>query len=178
MSTIAGLVHEGRVYMAADSLGTKNDEVSLSLATRKMFKKGEFLIGIVGAHRFRQLMEYVFEPPKIENGIEIEHYMTSCFIRDLRTCLKDNGFAIIENNTESGGNFLVGIKGRLFDVSPDYSLNEPHDGHAAAGSGYIHVLDTLYVSDETDPVQRLTEAIETAIHFDPYTGGPIHVDFV
>jgi len=178
MSTIAGLVHDGRVYMASDSLGTKNDTVSMVLTTHKMFKKDQFLMGCVGDLRVRQIMQYLFTPPKIEDGIEIEHYMAACFIQELRLCLKENGYAQVENNVEEGINFLIGVRGRLFDVSYDYSLNEPDCGYSAVGSGWIHALDTLFVSDEKDPVQRLKEAIETAIHFDPYTGGPIHVDFV
>jgi len=48
-----------------------------------------------------------------------------------RECFKEGGFATKEDEKEIGGNFLVGIQGRLFCIESDYQVEEAIDNYTA-----------------------------------------------
>lgn len=134
MTCIVGLVHEGAVWIGGDSAGV----AGLSLTVRKdakVFRNGEFLIGVSASFRVGQLLHHAFTPPPLGEGADIERYMVTGFVDAVRECLKAGGHAERDNDNESGGNFLVGVRGRLFRIEEDYQVAETHLPFTAIGCG-------------------------------------------
>ena len=169
--------------MAADSLG--GDVSTYHVEIRKdpkVFTKGEFIIGYTSSFRMGDLLQYRFVPPPLSEG-SLSEYMRTTFMDAVRTCFKDGGFAQKNNEKESGGDFIVGVRGRLFIVEDDYQVSEPLDGWAAVGSGTqiargalfaIQKIDHLIVTRELEPCELLVVALEAAAHCSAYVRGPFH----
>ncbi len=65
MTCIVGLVHEGVVYMGGDSAATSSAYLNQTiLATEKVFRNGEFLIGAAGSERASLLLRHSLSPPR------------------------------------------------------------------------------------------------------------------
>ena len=84
-------------------------------------------------------------------------------------------FKIDISNDENGADLLVGISGRLFEISTmDWSVGEYHT--IATGSGFPYAMGSLHTSRFTDdPVWRIKEAVNAAIKYSPSCVGPIDI---
>jgi ATP-dependent protease HslVU (ClpYQ) peptidase subunit len=169
MTCIAELVKGGNVYIAGDSAGSNNwHQLTLRL-DRKVFRRDDLnmIFGCCGSYRMTQLLHYVFAPPLPASEEEdLEHYMATTFIDAVRSCFTEGGFAKKKEEREKGGSFLVGLRGRLFQIESDYQVGVSLDGYAAIGSGDDIALGALFATRYLDmpSEQRLTLALEAAQH--------------
>jgi len=171
MTAVAGVVHEGRVYIGADSGGVSGWDLVIR-RDPKVFTSGPFIMGFTSSFRMGQLLQYALIAPQHPDGLDPFAYMCTLFIDAVRACLKAGGFAKAENNVESGGNFLVGYRGRLFDVDSDFHVGETVDGYAAVGSGVSILHGALYATPELPPSDRLLRALSAAEHHNIGVRGP------
>lgn len=147
MTCIVGIARNGRVTMGADSLsGLFNGEYSIR-RDAKLFAKGAFLIGYTTSYRFGQIVQYKFDPPAQPDGMGEHEYMVALFVDALRDALKAGGFAAKDKDVESGGDMLVGYRGRLFKVWSDYQVQEREDGRDACGCGSDLALGAIFASE-------------------------------
>lgn len=171
MTCVVGLVANGRVYMGADSAGANDWQVTVR-ADAKLFRNGPFLMGFTSSFRMGQLLRYRFQPPKHEPAMDAHHYMVAEFVGAVRTCLREGGYAKKENEQESGGQFLVGYRGRLFMIDSDYQVEEALDGYSAVGSGWLVALGALFASKDWRPEERVQTALAAAEHMTGSVRGP------
>ena len=180
MTCIVGLVEDGTVYIGGDSAGV----AGYSLTVRKdvkVFRNGDFLIGFTSSFRMGQLLHHAFVPPEFPTWDEkntVEKYMSTTFVDAIRQCLKDGGFAQKTSEQESGGNFLIGFKGRLFEIASDYQVGEPLDGYAAVGCGYDVALGALYATPNTKPKKRVELALQASERHNAGVRGPFIVECI
>lgn len=146
MTAIAGFVHDdGSVWIGGDSAGVAGLDLTVR-ADAKVFRNGEFLFGFTSSFRMGQLLRYSFVPPALEEKQDISAFMVTTFVDSVRTCLKAGGFAEKDKETERGGEFLVGFRGRLFAVEPDYQVAEPMSRYTACGCGAQVVNGALFAT--------------------------------
>ena len=170
MTAVAGVVHEGRVHLAADSAGISGWALTVRSDT-KVFRNGPYVMGFTDSFRMGQLLRYSLTLPEPEG--DLSRFMVTTFIDAVRECLKSGGYASKNNETESGGTFLVGIRGRLFEICSDYQVGEPADGVAAVGCGFELCLGALYATrGQQSPRKRLQTALEAAERFNAGVRGP------
>lgn len=166
MTCIVALKHKGKVYMGADSAGVGGLNLSIR-KDPKIYINGPFMFGFTSSFRMGQILGYSFNPPKQEQGEPIEKFMATKFINEVRKCLKDGGFAKINNNEEEGGFFIVSYKGRIFTVQCDFQVAEEVQNYTAVGCGDHLALGSLHASGRTawTPQTRLKRALEAAATF-------------
>ncbi len=111
-----------------------------------------------------QLLRYSLYVPKPKEGQDAVEYMCTTFINSVRDCLRLGGYARRTNEEESGGTFLVGFRGRLFEVGADYQVGESSSGYAACGCGAPYVLGALFAMAgmQIDPHERIKIALAAA----------------
>ncbi|MBK8937137.1 MAG: hypothetical protein IPM79_05715 [Polyangiaceae bacterium] len=175
MTCIVGLVEKKIVYIGADSASVSG---WTSRVTRlpKVFKKGPFLIGYTTSFRMGQLLEHALQvPAQPASERDDMRYMVTVFVEHVRQLLKERGMAKIEANSESGGQFLVGYRSRLYSVQADFQVNEMADGFDAAGSGAEYALGALAALRGVPPVRRLKRALEISAHFNMGVCAPFFV---
>lgn len=175
MTCIVAITDGKKVYMAGDTAGVGGFSISRR-KDPKVGKVGKFVFGFTSSFRMGQILLYDFKPPKIR-GKDLYEYMVVDFTKALREALKDKGFATVSSGTESGGVFLVGLKGRLFCVESDYQISESQHDFMAVGCGRDLALGSLYTTryhEDITPEERLTVALDAACEFSagvcsPYT---------
>lgn len=162
------------VYMGADSLGS-DGFTGITRKDEKIFEVEKFLIGGTSSFRMLQLLKYKLKPSKHPKDMDPYDYMVTYFVEDVRKLFKDHGYSSVNNNTEKGGEFIVGYKGRIFVIQSDFQVAEPQDNFAAVGAGEYHCLAVLecekYRVDFT-PESRLLKALHIAEKYCVGVGGP------
>lgn len=176
MTCIVGLVDKGQVYIGGDSASVAGWDM-IQRNDRKVFRTGEFVMGFTSSWRMGQLLAFGFDPPRLDPGADVFAYMVTSFIDAARQRLKDGGFATKKEEAEIGGQFLVGVAGRLFNVASDYQVGESVHGYDACGCGAQVALGSLRSTRRwRDPKGRILEALETGEAFSAGVRGPFFVE--
>lgn len=166
MSCIVGVLEKnGNIIIGADSAGCCGKHITVRKDS-KVFRNGDFLIGCAGSFRYMQLLQYIFKPDKVGRNKDVFEYMIRTFIPKLKECFRDNGWTINNNGQEDGDcEFLVGYKGRLFQIWPDFQIDELIYGYHAAGSGMYYAYGSLHSTTDKPAKQRVLMALEAAEAF-------------
>lgn len=170
MTCIVGVRDDsGNVIIGGDSAGVSGLHVRRRNDS-KVFRVGEdFIIGYTSSFRMGQLLKYHLKPPEIKDE-NLERYMITEFVESVRTLFKDYGYSSVENNKESGGTFLVGVKGRIFEICNDFQVGEKIDKHASCGCGSELAEGAMFTeSKHTDDIEKIAQSgLEAATE---YSGG-------
>lgn len=146
MTCLVGLVDSGRVYLGGDSAASADLAIEVR-ANRKVFRNGEYLIGFTGSFRVGQLLQYEIKmPPPVG---DILGHIVSAVVPQLK--------AAAGKETDE---IMIGVAGRLFKISSDYSVAEYTD-YAAAGGGEPYALGRMHGSLGA-PEQRVVAALAAA----------------
>lgn len=143
LTCIVGLVKDGTVWIGGDSAGVRWTSLYIR-ADEKVFTKPPFVFGFTSSFRMGQVIRYCiqFPVPPLDKEFLMQ-YMVREFTNTLRAGLKETGFLKKENEVEQGGEFLVGIGGRLFLVHSDFQIAEMRTPGAACGCGEELALGAL-----------------------------------
>lgn len=165
MTCIIGLQHEGRVYIGGDTLATFGWEAA-QLSDGKVFRSGDFIIGVAGDIRFLDLVRYAFDTPVDPNKIYDMRYMVRDFVPALRTLLKDSG-AMGKNDEKdsAGSHMLVGVCGQLYHITSSFSVTTRTEGFNCIGSGDAYALGAMEALKGLPPKERILRALEISAKF-------------
>lgn len=163
MTCVVGIAHNGSVHLGADCQGS-NGWTQTDRLDGKVFAKGPMVMGFTSSYRMGQLLRYKLELPEHRDNVDTFEYMVAHFVESVRQCLKDGGFAKVENSVDSGGIFLVGYRGRLFCIESDFQVGERSDGFDAVGCGESFALGALHVTKGA-PRNRIHSALQAAARF-------------
>jgi ATP-dependent protease HslVU (ClpYQ) peptidase subunit len=179
MTCIVAIEHNEKVYMGGDSAAVYNRDIRI-IDSKKVFKVGPFLIGYTDSFRMGQLLQYnlVVEKQECTQVEDDEEYLIKVFIPAVRKCLKDGGYAEINNNVESGGKFLVGYKGKIYVVESDFLLLRFKEEYSAIGCGDKYALGCLAANfyREDEPELRIEQSLEVAGQFSNGVAPPYYVE--
>jgi hypothetical protein len=166
MTAIAGLVDDdGRVWIGGDSAGVAGYS-RVVRADTKVFRRGPYLFGFCGSFRVGQLLHYALAAPiPAPSERNLDAFMVRPFVDAVRECLWLGGVAEIKDEVETGGTFLVGIRGRLYCIESDYQVGIPACGYEAIGCGDDLVRGSLYSTGHLTPRRRIRVALEAAAAF-------------
>lgn len=180
MTCIVGIRTPEGVYIGGDSANTNDNGLQTILADGKVFfirnQETQMLLGCTISCRLMQLLQYELHLPPYDSRVDVVEYMVTKFVNAVRLCLKEGGFAQTEDEKESGGNFLVGFQGRLFEIQCDYQVSEPTNGYEAIGSGGQFALGALYVTPHLSPEARIEGALHAATFHNAYVRPPFIIE--
>jgi hypothetical protein len=175
VTCIVGIADGESVWLGGDSAGISGWDKTI-FTEPKVFRNGEWVMGFTTSFRMGQLLQHVLVPPRLpEPSVPLERFMVTEFIDAVRQTLRGGGFAKKENDVERGGQFLVGIRGRLFFVDSDYQVGESTDGYAAIGSGFAYALGSLYATEGADNEDRVRASLKAAVKFSAGVAEPFNV---
>jgi ATP-dependent protease HslVU (ClpYQ) peptidase subunit len=175
MTCIVGLRDGGRVILGGDSAGTAGHQSQVR-GDRKVFANGPYVMGFTSSFRMGQLLQFALTPPEPPRR-GLLGFMVTDFVDAVRDCLKAGGYAERDNEVESAGTFLVGVRGHLFTIEDDYQVGIPDSGYAAVGSGDDLALGALYVTSSSDltPEQRVHAALMASAAHNATVRAPFHL---
>jgi ATP-dependent protease HslVU (ClpYQ) peptidase subunit len=172
MTCIVGLVHDGDVYIGGDSAGVAGLSVSIR-ADEKVFGNGPFIMGFTTSFRMGQLLRYKLSPPAQTVHQGDMEYMVTSFIDACRQCFAGNGFG--DKDATVGGNFLVGYKGKLYNIEADYQVGLPKTTYDAVGCGSDLALGAMFATEDLNPEQRINAALSAASNFSAGVAPPFTI---
>lgn len=172
MTCIVGLVHDGDVYIGGDSAGVAGLSISIR-ADEKVFGNGPFIMGFTTSFRMGQLLRYKLAPPAQTVHQNDMEYMVTSFVDACRQCFSGNGFG--DKDASVGGNFLVGYKGRLYNIEADYQVGIPKAPFDAVGCGSDLALGAMYATEGLSPEQRINAALSAASTFSAGVAPPFTI---
>ena len=185
MTCIVGLVDQGKVWMGGDSAAV-SDSFTMSRKDPKVFKNGDFIFGFTDSFRMGDLLQHsLVVPPPGDDGYTREYKCTD-FIAALRLCLIEGGFSEVDNNVETGGNFLVGVGDKLYEISSDYQVGQYINDYMCVGCGDNHAMGALYAIEVLSPditrkgliptpEDKVKIALAAAAEFSWWVKEPFHV---
>jgi ATP-dependent protease HslVU (ClpYQ) peptidase subunit len=169
MTCIVGIANGDNVWIGGDRSSSDGNTI-LSLSRPKVTRCGDYLIGYAGSLGIGQLAQMIELPPAVKN---IEKVLRTTFIKSLKTAIEEFGNAshLEDNSTE----FLIGVKGRLFEISSDdWQVGEYE--YSAIGSGNNIALGSLHTTQNwKDQERRIKFALDAAITLSPSCQGPIDI---
>lgn len=174
MTCVVGIVHNGAVFIGADSAGVAGGDLMVR-HDPKVFVKSGIIVGFTSSFRMGQLLHHAFEVPEQRRSQTVENFMVVTFVDAIRHCFQAGGYARKENETEIGGEFLVGYRGRLFKVESDYQVGESRSGYDACGCGRNVALGALFATAGRAPGDRVSQALSAAAEFSAGVRGPFVV---
>lgn len=176
MTCIVGVTDRKRTWIGGDSAGVGGWNLTVR-KDRKVFKLGEIAIGFTSSFRMGQILRHGFEPPKIPRA-SLDRYMALDFVDALRAAFKTRGWSTTANGQDSGGVFLVGIRGRLFSIEDDYQVAEALDGFHAVGCGSEAARGALFAlkGRPLSASERVRIALRAAERLNAAVRGPFHVE--
>lgn len=167
MTCIIGWIDKNKtVYIGGDSAGVNGLNI-ISRKDPKVFRNKNMIMGYTSSFRMGQLLRFKLKIPVHPVGMDDYQYMCTKFIDNVRKCLKDNGYAVIKDNKETVGTFLVGYRGGLYSVDDDLQVGMTNEKYNSCGCGYQYakgVLETHNKKTE-NPEQVILEALRVAEKF-------------
>lgn len=180
MTAVVGLVHAGRVYIGADSLGSSGNQ-GAARADAKVFRVGPALFGYAGSYRGGQVIRYSFALPE-RDDLDWHAYMCTRFVDALRDAWRSAGYVGRSNEVEFvGTEMLVGFGGCLWSVHSDLQIGEYVEPWTAIGSGSEYALGSLWSTERVvglrdQPETRVALALKAAARYCPTVGGPFTIE--
>lgn len=174
MTCIIALKHKGKIHMGADSAGVADLDIT-SRKDSKIFIKNDMLFGFTSSFRMGQIIRYCFKIPDHRNDISNMEFLSSTFIRVLRRTFKENGYCREYNSEQSGGEFLIGYKGKIYHIGSDFQVGESLEIFDSCGCGKSYALGSMYSTKSSDPCSRIKEALSAAEKFSAGVRRPFNI---
>ena len=174
MTVIIGLVDNNTVLMGGDSAAVCNDSLTV-LATKKVFRKGDFLFGVAGTFRVSQILEHCFQiPPRLDSKSDMGYLVSefaTAFQNELATHMDVNDEQI------QGWRILIGYRGNIYSLESNFQVIKADLDYYCVGSGEEYALGSLF-STKGLPISadtRVLEALKASAHFCTSVCPPFHV---
>jgi ATP-dependent protease HslVU (ClpYQ) peptidase subunit len=179
MTCIVAVSDGRRVVVGGDSAATSLDPAEIySLATPKVFRTGRYVVGFTASYRVGQILRYQTEwPDPPEEVDELERFLATRVVENVRRALRAGGAGRVENGAELGGYFLIAVGGAIFSVGYRYDVGRLIEPYAAIGSGRLPAYGALHATaDSGRPLEdRARAALQAAHAFNPTVREPFHL---
>lgn len=178
---IVALADQGKVWIGGDSLAYSSlSGDKASLTNRKVFARkdlagNKWLFGFTGSYRLGQVLQHVLQLPALDQTLDLLEDMVTRFVPALQRCFKESALESKESGQFTGGAFLVSVRGRIFNVEKQYSIQESTLPFAAIGCGAPFALGSLFSSEGLNPEERITLALSAAETFSAGVQRPFHI---
>lgn len=173
MTCIVGIRQQGHVWIGGDSAGVAGLDIRIR-RDPKVFLRDGVAFGFSSSFRMGQLLMARLQIPEIPPRQEdLLHWMVGDFVDAVRDCFKRGGFARRDGEVESGGFFMVGLRGgRIFIVESDYQVAESSYLFNALGCGADYALGAMHAARTRSPVNRLLVGLRAAAAFSAGVSAP------
>lgn len=184
MTCIVALKHNKKIYMGGDSLGSSSSTMSKTVRLdEKVFIKDEMILGFTSSFRMGQILRYVMKSPERPEGISDMEYLVAHWIPELIEVFDNNGFRGTKDpddhdSTKTGGNFLLGYRGVLYNIESDFQVGIPAEQYDAIGCGEDLARGSVFTSKRNglkDPTSIITIALEASEKYSAGVQRPFHI---
>lgn len=173
MTCIVGISDGETVYIGGDR-GASDESCIITLSQPKVKTNGEWIYAYSGSLGNGQLLDFI-NYPALKKTDDVYKIVRFDIVSQLKDLYESHGSEKDDNATD----YLIGIRGRLFELSSeDWGVAEVQE--TSIGSGGNFALGSLYTSKELEdnPIVRITLALNAAITYSPTCQGPTDILYV
>lgn len=159
MTCIAGIIDKtvGKVYLGADTQAV-DGWTSYQMPGSKIFRLGEFVVGVSGSARDSQKVQHLDLPSFVIRGrwgrqtgaLTLDQYLAGPFAD-----------ALLGLNLKDESSLLLAYRDRLFAIDGQRAAIEQAE-YGAIGSGESIALGAFAATEDKDPKTRLDLALQSA----------------
>jgi ATP-dependent protease HslVU (ClpYQ) peptidase subunit len=182
MTTLVAIQGDGWSVLGCDSrLSDEHGRFQIA-KTPKIVENNTVLIAGCGSSRASNVLHYGYVQPKPTIKEDLNTYMTTKFIPQMRKNFISAGIDMKEDGdvAQIDGGFLVSVKGQVFSVSEDYSWDTDirnvyvmgSGGDVALGALAALGVEKIKTINQADTMIR--KAIAIAIKYDNMCSEPIY----
>lgn len=166
MTCIVGIAKDRVVHIGGER-SIADEHSILSSPVSKVASRDGWIYGYAGTIGIGQLMD-IISLPRAE-GADYKTIKTK-IVPALSVAIDNYARDVTEHDTQ----WLIGVNGRLYEVSAaDWGVLEVE--YTAIGGGSQYAFGSLYTSRDKSPIDRLEDALYAAIWFSPTCQGPIDI---
>lgn len=182
MTCIVGLVEKDKLWIGADSIGTRGNE-STVLASPKVFQNGSFLFGCAGSPRHAQILRTsLFNPPKQKDKQSDLEYLIIDVVGHIRSIFAEQGALeqVLVKTDQHASEYLIGYGSRIWMLENNFQLIDSVEPFGAVGCGSQYAKAVLGALEHNDfgkgfsAKKKLEIALVEAERNDPFVRGPFH----
>lgn len=171
MTCVVALTKDGVVHMAADR-GASDDSVMLVSNDSKISKRSGYLIGYAGNYGLGQLIQHALVLPRPPRT-NLLRFMRTDFHKAVHAALKKFDYQLTYQHEDSQTDFLIGVRGQLFEFDPLSGQFAPFT-ETAIGAGAEIAFGSLFSTKGLkDPARRVKLAVQAACHYSTSCREPI-----
>lgn len=181
MTCIVALKDGDKCFIGGDSRGSSGHTGSLYKRPKvfKSFDCREILFGYTTSFRMGQILEFsegLFDELSLTNGIDFK-YMVKSFIPNIQDRFNSEGFETSVNGEKTGGNFIICVNDKIYNIQNDYSILEPSLNFTSCGCGEDFANASLFstVGSKMTPIERIHLALKAASYFSEGVRGPFTI---
>ncbi len=191
MTTVVAIQGNDFAVISADSRISSMDEGGYTMQINnpsnsfsKITQTGPYLIGMAGDIRGINLVAHAFTPPTPPSRVNLDKFITTKFVPELKNCFEENGYHAGPSTTDKtsahhSSTLLIAIRSQIYLIDEDYSWITQDTGLYAIGTGAEYALGALtalitaqgYENPKT--AQQITKkTLQIVAQHDPHTGPP------
>jgi len=179
VTAVVGVEHAGGVVMGADSISVDPGYYrTRDRTTRKLFRRGAYLIGYTSSFRVGDLLRFQVPWPAPRPGVGVDalyEHLVVKVIPGIRETLKNGGALTTKDGSDAAGGFLLAVSGRLFRVDIDLHVGRYEHGFATCGAGEDVANGALHATVGMSPKTRVQRALAAAEACCIRVRGPFHL---
>lgn len=155
MSCVIGLVtRKEDVILVADTSASDGNVLIPNLYDKVVLRSInlgtgdsiDIVIGACGPTQAGIAIRQFLKLPLLESVEEIPAYMETLFLAALREAIEETGLDYFDRDSGGAGEFLVGVRGRLYFVDHTLGIASSGRGYEAIGSARDIALGSLHTS--------------------------------
>lgn len=174
MTCIIGFAEGGKAWIGGDSAGVAGYSLQ-NRADEKVFRSGPFIMGFTTSFRMGQLLRYNLTHPEHPAKMNDMAFMVQRFVPAVRSTFKDHGFAEIDKGRETGGLFLVGYRGSIYEIGSDFQVGRSRDNLHSVGCGYEIALGSMHALAKMPARNRILKSLAIVEKLNAGVRGPFVV---
>jgi hypothetical protein len=165
MTCIVAIEQGDSVWMGGDAIAIDDSEDKCLLASPKVFARGSVLIGSTGDIRASQILRHRLVIPAHSTRTDDEEWVCTSFVDAVREAFRSGGATTQKDGAEVGHKFLLGYRGKVYQVENAFSAFRITRGFDAVGCGAKYAVGALVAAStriKQSPRQRVEMALEAA----------------
>ncbi len=183
MTTLIAYQHDDYCIIAADTQTTGYDMRADCSPMGKIAENGKYLVSAAGLVRGMNLIQHAFNPPAPPRSKNLDKFMVTQFVPNLRKTFGISGYDIKSEGYPSSfeNDFIVAVNGTLYFIDEVYGLEKTKDKVYTTGTGAklalgaAHALGIDEADEYEEAIEILEQAVKTAIRFDINSGGQVQI---
>ena len=164
--------------MGADSIALDDSQDFCLVASPKVFRSQGLLFGCTGEFRYLQALAYdMVIPARNAHPKDDERWICSKLVNAIRQSFRRTGAMELKDGREQAVNFVVGYRGRVYQIESTFSVLRSTRGYDAVGCGSKYALGALYANYlfGYPPEERIRLALEAAEVLNAGVRGPFTI---